>query len=256
MGDGQCPICYDSAALAPLCASLAHSFCADCRWRCCESSLGEGLVPACPLDRRCGAVSREAVVAALADGCAQLTTSGRNLVIVKLDGVYLSAERAKAGAVQCIGKGCEAWYVPPIPHSERPQRLECTAPTCGAAFCSACRQPFHFRSSCADALRLSAWWIKFLQDEMVPFLMAAVRADSARWSPALAAHAKAKGALDDATRDALSRFDELRKMELWKQDHCKRCPFCRRVVEKMDGCDMLICGSDAHGGNQQAGSSP
>ena len=32
-------------------------------------------------------------------------------------------------------------------------------------------------------------------------------------------HMKAKGALDDAARDALHRFEELRKMELWKEKH-------------------------------------
>ena len=114
----ECPICYDSAPLAPLCATVAHSFCAECRWRCCESSLGEGLVPACPLDRRCGAVSREVVVAALDDGAQLMPSSRRKLVIGKLDDLYRSVERAKAGAVQCIGKGCEEWYVPAMPHSE------------------------------------------------------------------------------------------------------------------------------------------
>ena len=40
----------------------------------------------------------------------------------KLEAVYLSAQRARAGAVQCIGKGCDAWYVPPVPHAPRGQQ--------------------------------------------------------------------------------------------------------------------------------------
>ena len=249
----ECEICFDTvpvAAALSLCRQR-HLFCADCCWRCCESSLRDGLVPACPKDKeeKCGAVSKRRAVAALAaflsvtDDEARL--SGWD---AKLDAVYLSAERARAGAVQCIA--CPAWHVPPMPHSPEPQRIVCA---CGATFCSACRQPYHRRSSCAEALRLQAKWVRFLQDELPALLMAAVRVDGERWAPVLAAHAKAKGALDDATRDALSRFDELRKMELWKQAHCKRCPSCRRVVEKMDGCDMMICGNDAHGGNQQRG---
>ena len=66
-------------------------------------------------------------------------------------------------------------------------------------------------------------------------------------------YTKSKTAIDEATSSALSRFDELRKMEVWKEKHCRRCPYCRRVVEKMDGCDIMMCGSDAHGGNQQRG---
>ena len=40
-------------------------------------------------------------------------------------------------------------------------------------------------------------------------------------------------------------------MEVWKEKHCKRCPHCKRVIHKMSGCDAMICGNDAHGGNEQ-----
>ena len=87
--------------------------------------------------------------------------------------------------------------------------------------------------------------------EMAPFLVAAVKVDGERYSPILKAYSKSKSALDEATVDALSRFDELRKMEVWKEKHCRYCPYCKRVVEKMSGCDAMQCGTDAHGGNQQ-----
>ena len=118
---------------------------------------------------------------------------------------------AISGAVQCIGKegrACASFYIPPVPHSSGPQRLVCTRPSCGASFCSACRQPFHFRSSCAAALRLRARWIRFIQTELVPFLRVAVVLDGERWAPVLKQHANAKGALDDVARDGLARFDE------------------------------------------------
>ena len=41
--------------------------------------------------------------------------------------------------------------------------------------------------------------------------MAAVRLDGERWAPVLQMHANARGALDEATREALGRFDELRQ---------------------------------------------
>ena len=43
-----CLICFDSvphAASLVLC-SAQHAFCAECCWRCCESALADGLVPA------------------------------------------------------------------------------------------------------------------------------------------------------------------------------------------------------------------
>jgi hypothetical protein len=42
-------------------------------------------------------------------------------------------------------------------------------------------------------------------------------------------------------------------MEQWKEKHCRHCPHCGRVVEKMSGCDQMRCGHDAHGGNEQRG---
>jgi hypothetical protein len=162
-----------------LCDKEQHAFCTECCWRCCQSSLSDGLVPACPFDKqsRCGAVSKEKAVAAL-NGWLANETHARKAALSgwsvrgsgsgaggyssgKLDAVFESAERARVGAVQCIGKGCDAWYVPPVPHApERPQRIVCTRPSCRASFCSACRQPFHCRTSCSEALRLNAKWVK------------------------------------------------------------------------------------------------
>ena len=212
-GGLECPICYDTVPPAnamSLCKS-GHRLCSDCAWRCCESALSDGLVPACPFNKesKCGAVSQRSAVAAL--NCWLDHEQSGRVSREKLDSVYLSAERAASGAVQCIGKNgkpCAAFYIPPVPHSSGPQRMVCTRASCGVSFCSACRQPFHFRSSCAAALRISARWIRFLQAELVPFLRAAVVLDGERWAPVLQRHAKAKGALDEATRQALARFDE------------------------------------------------
>jgi hypothetical protein len=267
----ECSICFDTVASSSTLAlcSQQHRFCADCSWRCCRSALGDGLVPACPnaKEAKCGTVSKQVATLALTrwlcdpdegdERKAELgaswalrSTGGRH-TSGKLEDVYLNAERARQGAVQCIA--CEAFYVPARPHSLEPQKLACTVASCRAVFCAACRQPYHRNSTCAEALRLSAKWVRFLQQELGPFLLAAVRVDGDKWGPVLKAHAGAKGALDEATRDGLRRFDELRKMELWKQTHCRRCPYCKATVEKLDGCDIMICGADAHGGNQQRG---
>jgi len=41
--------------------------------------------------------------------------------------------------------------------------------------------------------------------------------------------------------------------EKWKADNCKLCPHCRRVINKLDGCDSMICGKNYHGGDVQDG---
>ena len=45
-------------------------------------------------------------------------------------------------------------------------------------------------------------------------------------------------------------------MEKWKEENCKVCPRCSRVIEKLEGCDMMTCGTDTHrgeGANRQNG---
>lgn len=33
----------------------------------------------------------------------------------------------------------------------------------------------------------------------------------------------------------------------------KKCPKCKSLIEKMQGCDQMVCGRDADGGNLQHG---
>lgn len=81
------------------------------------------------------------------------------------------------------------------------------------------------------------------------------------------------------------RFEDLQRDEQWKAQHCRHCPACGRAVEKLQGimmrfffidlaigivpnsiellvsaclfsllgCDAMVCGTDAHGGNRQNG---
>lgn len=35
---------------------------------------------------------------------------------------------------------------------------------------------------------------------------------------------------------------EYDRMEDWKESRCRCCPKCGRVVEKLSGCDLMVCG--------------
>lgn len=43
------------------------------------------------------------------------------------------------------------------------------------------------------------------------------------------------------------RYDELMADEAFKASRCRLCPKCERVIERIDGCDSMVCGRDYHG---------
>lgn len=51
----------------------------------------------------------------------------------------------------------------------------------------------------------------------------------------------------------LRRYNTAVEDEKYKAEHCRHCPQCNRVVERIDGCASMICGQDYHGGNNQSG---
>lgn len=269
----SCVICMDDvpAARAMALCEKGHQFCVECCWGMVRTAISDGLVPACALEKqeKCGAIPKltaDRILSAWVkegksikeqkaklDGWTIRGSAAAGWTSGKVDEVYRAAELARLGAVQCIGKKCTEFCIPPIPHSSTPQRLVCKREKCGTSFCAACRQPYHFRTSCEEALRINARWVAFLERGLKDFLVAAVKVDPDRYHPVLKELTRSKGAADAATNEALKRFDELRKMEVWKEKHCKRCPHCKRVIHKMSGCDAMVCGNDAHGGNEQRG---
>ena len=49
------------------------------------------------------------------------------------------------------------------------------------------------------------------------------------------------------------RYKELMADEKYKEQKCRACPYCGRVVQHMGGCSSMVCGQDYHGGNNQSG---
>jgi hypothetical protein len=58
---------------------------------------------------------------------------------------------------------------------------------------------------------------------------------------------------DSRNRDLRRRYEELMNDEQYKVQNCRLCTSCQRVVQRIEGCDAMICGQDAHGGNLQSG---
>jgi len=148
----------------------------------------------------------------------QMTTYGETgYTADRIDEVYRSVVLASQGAVPCVGKNCKAWYIPQNPHGRHAERVECSNPKCKADFCSACKQPYHYHTSCEEALRIASSWLNFLQSGHDSLLVAAVKIDELRFGPLLQAHTLGKhaGSKSSVVIEAFARFQELKSMEQW-----------------------------------------
>ena len=132
-----------------------------------------------------------------------------------------------------------------MPAGRARQRARC--PSCAAEFCTECGGAYHYVLACAEVAQASAGWLRWQDGGRAKYL-----ADTHQAAAAASAATEAAAA---AAREAAARLEELRRDEQWKAAHLRLCPHCGRPVERVDGCDKMVCGRDADdkgGGNRQA----
>lgn len=140
-------------------------------------------------------------------------------------------------AVRCSNTNCGNLIL--LDRRARRCRFACS---CGATpFCTRCRaEPYHYHGHCEHQQALRERWLHWLERDRLHFHETSRQADD--YDERVA-----------AMRAAMARHAELEQDELWKEAHCRLCPICRRPIEKTEGCDQMVCGQNAHGGNVQPG---
>mmetsp|Transcript_90132 Transcript_90132/g.188456 ORF Transcript_90132/g.188456 Transcript_90132/m.188456 type:complete len:681 (+) Transcript_90132:1054-3096(+) len=138
--------------------------------------------------------------------------------------------------LRCPGASCGAAVV----CGEARRRWACA---CGAPpACSACGvTPYHYHGRCSEVQNLRARWLAWLQGGREAYKGLERRA------------VREATAQQKALKEALDRNAEAEQDEEWKAAHCRLCPKCKRPVEKVAGCNTMVCGQNTHGGGRQAG---
>ncbi|CAK0816565.1 unnamed protein product [Prorocentrum cordatum] len=145
---------------------------------------------------------------------------------------------SQVAVFRCPGSGCSAAVVLGVGEARR--RWECS---CGApSTCTGCGgSPYHHHAQCGDMQSLRARWLAWLQGGREAYRGLQRRV------------VREAGAQTRALREAMARHSELERDEQWKAENCRCCPRCRRPTEKIGGCNTMVCGQNAHGGNRQPG---
>jgi len=228
----NCHVCQDKQRAKGWRCPFKHRFCRQCMVKWAE----EHPRPTCPAEG-CGYRLGEHDLEDLRVSAARLEAFRR----VGLEEGLLAlqqAEGSQATVFRCTGAHCGAAVVLGANEARRCWTCGCGAPPtctgCGAT-------PYHHHARCADVQALRARWLAWLQGGREAYRGLQRRT------------AREATAQQRALREAMARQSELERDEQWKAEHCRLCPKCRRAVEKIDGCNTMVCGENTHGGNRQPG---
>jgi len=242
----ECGICFGDEGIMPAMCNSSHSFCKDCMRRHIEEELeGKGVLPACPLSSECSHLLTR-------DQVEDITVSSAKEVAImrRFDLLSQRLGLQALGAFPCARETCPDWIVPSRPGKQ--QLVEC--PACKIRFCSLCkRKPYHWRiTSCEDAPRVDQAWHQWLGEERDAYLEKLAARDP-EYIKILEQLGSKKAEQFRMLEAAEARRREFAEMERWKAANCKCCPKCSRVINKVDGCDSMVCGRNYHGGDVQNG---
>ncbi|CAF1319300.1 unnamed protein product [Adineta ricciae] len=132
------------------------------------------------------------------------------------------------------------------------ERFKVNCPLCQHEFCSLCNQQYHYRTTCQQLPQITQRWFFWCQTERERYLRQRAEQDTT-YQVQLNEYNQKHKENDNRNRELRRRYDELLHDERYKAENCRLCPSCQRVVERIDGCDTMVCGQDAHGGNVQSG---
>mmetsp|Transcript_6043 Transcript_6043/g.14442 ORF Transcript_6043/g.14442 Transcript_6043/m.14442 type:complete len:742 (-) Transcript_6043:364-2589(-) len=239
----ECPICFSAQEERGWKCPAGHRYCTTCMRQHASSTAR----PKCPTVG-CGAPLEESdlqelqVAKDVLDGFKERKLQGAIDALATADatagGSSSSTAQPRGGesVIRCPNEKCGNIVL--VPSETR----QCFACTCGTpAFCTRCRHsPYHFHGKCEEVQALRERWLAWVSGGREAY-----SGDAAK-SAAFEKQAQ-------ALREGMDRQRDLEQDEEWKAKHCRECPKCRRPVQKLSGCDSMVCGADSHGGNDQPG---
>ena len=162
--------------------------------------------------------------------------------------------------VACPGAGCKSWVevaVIPHPATGKPMKIRQCAQCleCSTTFCPKCgSSPYHFNTECEIIASLREDYSEWMTRGRQQFLSQRAELDVI-FQKQLQEYEADKMRVEAERRQLEAVARAAAADEAYKAQNCKLCPNpeCRRIVVKLEGCDLMKCGEDWHGGNKQNG---
>ncbi|CAF3501844.1 unnamed protein product [Rotaria sp. Silwood1] len=152
------------------------------------------------------------------------------------------------GVIKCPNQACK-W----VAEAQNPNdRFQVQCPLCGYEFCSLCNQQYHFRTTCQQIPEITQRWFFWCNTERGNYWQARAQQD-ASFREQLEDFERQRAANIQRNQELAQRYNELLADENFKAQNCRLCPHCQRVVQRLSGCDSMVCGQNYHGGDQQSG---
>lgn len=151
-----------------------------------------------------------------------------------------------ASSKDCVGcpqPGCKNWFVVNNPNIK--ERCECICQKC---FCSLCKEDYHYNLNCDQVPVIRKKWIEWNLNGRNK-----LKETQIRFGVKVKEFEKKKEENEKRNYELKKKFENDLADEKYKENKCRICPNCKRVVESLGGCDIYICGRDYHGGNAQQG---
>eukprot|EP00906_Rhabdomonas_costata_P019200 RCo028010 len=238
----MCPTCGDlcEEPLVSVHCPHSHSLCAECFGRFLDlvdsGSVAALYCPICPITAQ-GQASRYTLRYEDYVGCWSQLPEAHQATFAKL----LTASVLGNSPNYFLCPGCTMILeIPePLQPAGAPRGRPVQCPNCQRGFCAHCKQLCHPRCSCAELREHELLWNRWTTQQRPAFRRQLEHRTSSPAAP-----------LD---REAAQRLREFERDEAWKERNCRLCPGCHRVVQKIDGCNQVLCGHDYHGGNEQQG---
>eukprot|EP00946_MAST-07B_sp_MAST-7B-sp1_P001900 g1900.t1 len=247
----------------------AHRACIECSTSHVRASIQERNLPRCiGCQYRVSTVElkqierqNEALLLAGRGGESKNSSDRESPIVVIHDGKAVRISDAKENIEMQVYmrnqddvRACPAPNCPGYVACRTPGQVErCICPVCGFCYCGVCLQMYHYgTATCAEVRSLRRKYEHWKTEGRLPYLrlLAAQRTEMAAQ---LREYENKKAAHE---RDA-KVAEQMRKAEIadekYKEEHCFHCPKCNRLMEWLEKCNLMVCGRDYHGGNQQDG---